>query len=160
MAKPNDFWQAYIAREVFDILMSTKIQVKQSCLSELGQNGRQAPSHHFGTTLEGKIIFNLNLLRHKNIKTSPCKLSKNDFVLPSLLFFKPVREKIKVTVSLDHPVTFNQHCNLYHCHCQEDHHCHIISLKKYLSVIFIIMIIILIIKKLKTHDHHIAYSPL
>ena len=30
----------------------------------------QTPSHHLCTTLEGKIIFNLNLLRHQNIKTT------------------------------------------------------------------------------------------
>ena len=53
----------------------------------------QTPFHHFGTTLEGKIIFNLNLLRHQNIKTSLCKLAKNDGVLPFFLIFGFVREK-------------------------------------------------------------------
>ena len=61
-------------------------------------------SLHFGTTLKGDIIFNLSLLRHINIKTSLCKLAKNDWVLPFLLFFRSVRKKLQVTVSLDHPV--------------------------------------------------------
>ena len=154
----------------FDILMSKKIPVKKSCLSELGQNGglalawiditwaelsekspktskqlrpyfitaqinqktppitpkttpdtrdtnkhcktssdtlrrptetrwtplkrSQTPSHHLCTTLEGKIIFNLNLLRHQNIKTSLCKLAKNHWVWPFFLIFRSVREKL------------------------------------------------------------------
>ena len=49
-------------------------------------------------------LFHLTLLRHQNIKTSLCELSKKYWVLQSLLFFRPVRDKLKVTVSLDHPV--------------------------------------------------------
>ena len=44
------------------------------------------------------------LLRHQNIKTSLCNLSKNGWVMSFFVFFRSVRKKLQFTVFLDHPV--------------------------------------------------------
>ena len=46
----------------------------------------------------------LTLLKHQNTKTALHKLPKNHWVIPLFEFFGPVRNKLLVTVSLDHPV--------------------------------------------------------
>ena len=68
---------------------------------------RTKPTHHLSTTLKGKIFFHLTLLRHQNIKTSLCKLSKNHWVMLYFVSFRSVREKLQFTVSLDHPVPYD-----------------------------------------------------
>ena len=45
----------------------------------------------------------LTILRHSNIKMVAYNLSKNG-VLPFFVIFRLVREKLLVTVALDHPV--------------------------------------------------------
>ena len=46
----------------------------------------------------------LTILRHSNIKMVAYKLSKNGWVMPFVVIFRLVREKLLVTVALDHPV--------------------------------------------------------
>ena len=46
----------------------------------------------------------LTILRHSNIKMVAYKLSKNGWVMPFFVIFRLVREKLLVTVTLDHPV--------------------------------------------------------
>ena len=60
--------------------------------------------HHYGKTLKGKIFFHLTLLRHQNIKTSQCTISKNGWVLPFFVNWTPVTNKLQLTVFMDHPV--------------------------------------------------------
>ena len=44
----------------------------------------------------------LTILRHSNIKMVAYKLSKNGWVMPFFVIFRLVREKLLVTVALDH----------------------------------------------------------
>ena len=53
---------------------------------------------------ERQNFFHLTLVRHWNIKMVAYKLSKNGWVLPFVVIFRLAREKILVTVTLDHPV--------------------------------------------------------
>ena len=46
----------------------------------------------------------LTILRHSNIKMVAYKLSKNGWVMPFFVIFRLAREKLLVTVALDHPV--------------------------------------------------------
>ena len=46
----------------------------------------------------------LTILRHSNIKMVAYKLSKSGWVMPFFVIFRLVREKLLVTVVLDHPV--------------------------------------------------------
>ena len=46
----------------------------------------------------------LTLLKHQNTKTVLYKLHKNHWVITLFEIFGPVRNKLLVTVSLDHPV--------------------------------------------------------
>ena len=46
----------------------------------------------------------LTILKHQNTKTSLNELSKNHLVIALFEIFGPVRNKLLVTVSLDHPV--------------------------------------------------------
>ena len=46
----------------------------------------------------------LTILRHWNIKMVAYKLSKKYWVMHFIAIFRPVREKLLVTVALDHPV--------------------------------------------------------
>ena len=46
----------------------------------------------------------LTILRHSNIKMVAYKLSKNGWVMPFFVIFRLAREKLLVTVNLDHPV--------------------------------------------------------
>ena len=46
----------------------------------------------------------LTILRHSNIKMVAYKLSKNGWVMPFFVIFRLAREKLLVTVVLDHPV--------------------------------------------------------
>ena len=50
----------------------------------------------------------LTILRHSNIKMVAYKLSKNGWVMPFFVIFRLVREKLLVTVALDHPVIRTQ----------------------------------------------------
>ena len=52
--------------------------------------------HYLGTVL--------TILRHSNIKMVAYKLSKNGWVMPFFVIFRLAREKLLVTVALDHPV--------------------------------------------------------
>ena len=61
-------------------------------------------THHFGTTLEDVNFFHLDLLGHQNIKTSLHFLAKNHWGRPFFAIFSSVREKLQLTVSLNHPV--------------------------------------------------------
>ena len=55
----------------------------------------------------------LTILRHSNIKMVAYKLSKNGWVMPFFVIFRLVREKLLVTVALDHPVgASNLDCSL------------------------------------------------
>ena len=47
----------------------------------------------------------LTILRHSNIKMVAYKLSKNGWVMPFFVIFRLSREKLLVTVALDHPVS-------------------------------------------------------
>ena len=47
----------------------------------------------------------LTVLKHQNTKTSLNELSKNHWVIALFEIFGPVRNKLLVAVSLDHPVT-------------------------------------------------------
>ena len=60
--------------------------------------------HYFGTALNGTVFCQLTILRHQNTKTAAYKVSKNDWVIPFFAIFRFAREKLLVTVSLDHPV--------------------------------------------------------
>ena len=51
----------------------------------------------------------LTILRHSNIKMVAYKLSKNGWVMPFFVIFRLVREKLLVTVALDHPVQTHVH---------------------------------------------------
>ena len=53
---------------------------------------------------ERQNFFHLTILRHWNIKMVAYKLSKNGWVLPFFVIFRLAREKLLVTVALDHPV--------------------------------------------------------
>ena len=59
-------------------------------------------THNFGTTQEGGNFFHLDPLGHQNIKTSLHFLPKNH--RPFVAIFSSVREKLQLTVSLNHPV--------------------------------------------------------
>ena len=59
------------------------------------------PTHHFGTTLKWGIFFTWRL---QDIKTSLCARTKNGSVMPLFVIFRPVRKKLQLTVSFDHPV--------------------------------------------------------
>ena len=59
----------------------------------------------FWKILWGASFFHLTSLRLQNIKTSLCEVSKNYWVRPFSPSFKSVRDKSKVTVSFDHPVS-------------------------------------------------------
>ena len=48
----------------------------------------------------------LTILRHSNIKMVAYKLSKNGWVMPFFVIFRLAREKLLVTVALDHPVAW------------------------------------------------------
>ena len=61
-------------------------------------------THHFGTTLKGGNFFHLALLRHQNIKTTLNFLEENHWARPFFALFSSVREKLQLTVSLNHPV--------------------------------------------------------
>ena len=61
--------------------------------------------HYYGTTQNGAVFCQLTILRHQNTKTAAYKRSKNDWVMPFFVIFRFAREKLLVTVSLDHPVT-------------------------------------------------------
>ena len=65
--------------------------------------------HPFSHNLGGHDFFHLTLLRHQNIKTSQCNVSKNGWVLPFYVIFGPVRKKLQFTVLLDHPVVVKCH---------------------------------------------------
>ena len=43
--------------------------------------------------------------RHQNIKTSLCARTKNGSVMPLFVIFRPVKKKLQLTVSFDHPVS-------------------------------------------------------
>ena len=62
-------------------------------------------THHFGTTLKGGNFFHLVLLRHNHIKTSLNFLKENHWARPFFALFSSVREKLQLTVSLNHPVS-------------------------------------------------------
>ena len=62
-------------------------------------------THHFGTTLKGGNFFHLALLRHQNIKTSLNFLEENHWARPFFALFSSFREKLQLTVSLNHPVS-------------------------------------------------------
>ena len=49
-------------------------------------------------------FFHLTPSRHQNIKTSLCARTKNGSVMPLFVIFRPVRKKLQLTVSFDHPV--------------------------------------------------------
>ena len=49
-------------------------------------------------------FFHLTLLWHQNIKTSLCARSKNGSVMPLFVIVRPIRKKLQLTVSFDHPV--------------------------------------------------------
>ena len=53
---------------------------------------------------ERQNFFHQTLLRHSNIKMVAYKLSKNGWVLTFFVIFRLAREKLLVTVTLDHPV--------------------------------------------------------
>ena len=63
------------------------------------------PNPHFGRTQKGTIFFHLTILGHQNTKTAAYQLSKNDWVRPFLGVFRFAREKLFVTVVVDHPVS-------------------------------------------------------
>ena len=50
----------------------------------------------------------LTLLKHQNIKTAQYKLPKNHWVIPLFEIFRPVGNKLLVTVSLEHAVTLRE----------------------------------------------------
>ena len=72
------------------------------------------PTHHFGTTLKWDIFFTW---RHQNMKTFLCARTKTGSVMPLFVIFRPVRKKLKLTVSFDHPVPVS------HTHSQNSHFC-------------------------------------
>ena len=53
---------------------------------------------------EIRDFFHLALLRHQNIKTSLNFLEENHWSRPFFALFRSVREKLQLTVSLNHPV--------------------------------------------------------
>ena len=59
---------------------------------------------HLGTVLKKHNFCRLIILRHSNIKMVAYKLSENGWVMPFFVIFRLVREKLLVTVALDHPV--------------------------------------------------------
>ena len=61
-------------------------------------------THHVGTTMKDRSFFHLALLRHQNIKTSLNFLEENHWGRPFFALFRSVREKLQLTVSLNHPV--------------------------------------------------------
>ena len=63
-------------------------------------------THHVGTTMKDRSFFHLALLRHQNIKTSLNFLKENHWARPFFALFSSVREKLQLTVSLNHPVQF------------------------------------------------------
>ena len=65
-------------------------------------------THHVGTTMKDRSFFHLALLRHQNIKTSLNFLKENHWARPFFALFSSVREKLQLTVSLNHPVTTNE----------------------------------------------------
>ena len=64
--------------------------------------------HIYCSVLKGTIFCQLTIMRHQNTKTAAYKLSKNDWVMPFFVIFRFAREKLLVTVSLDHPVSKHQ----------------------------------------------------
>ena len=54
--------------------------------------------------MKGVTFCHLTILRHLNTKTSLCNISKNGWLSPICIIFRPVRKKLQVTVLLDHPV--------------------------------------------------------
>ena len=63
-------------------------------------------THHVGTTMKDRSFFHLALLRHQNIKTSLNFLKENHWARPFFALFSSVREKLQLTVSLNHPVLY------------------------------------------------------
>ena len=55
-------------------------------------------------SFERRNSTHLTLLKHQNTKTTLYKLPKDHWVIPLLGIFGPVRNKLLVTVSFDHPV--------------------------------------------------------
>ena len=58
----------------------------------------------FRCSPERQNFCHLTILRHWNIKMVAYKLSKNGWVMPFFVIFRLAREKLLVTVALDHPV--------------------------------------------------------
>ena len=70
-------------------------------------------------SLVGKIPHALTL-KDQNAKTALYKLPKNHWVIALSEIFGPVRNKLLVTVSLDHPVyRHHHHCYHHHLPCHE-----------------------------------------
>ena len=49
--------------------------------------------HHFGKSFERQDFFYMTLLKHQNIKTSLCTISKNGGILPFFVNWTPVTKK-------------------------------------------------------------------
>ena len=71
-------------------------------VSQSLQNGAKTLFRHIP---ERHNFCHLNILRHSNIKMVAYKLSKNGWVMPFFVIFRLAREKLLVTVALDHPVS-------------------------------------------------------
>ena len=72
-------------------------------------------THHFGTILKSGNFFHLALLRHQNIKTSLNVLEENHRARPFFALFSSVREKLQLTVSLNHPVVVSNNIEVVKC---------------------------------------------
>ena len=72
-------------------------------------------THNFGTTQEGGNYFHLALLGYQNIKTSLHFLAKNHWGRPFFAIFSSVREKLQLTVSLNHPVVVSNNIEVVKC---------------------------------------------
>ena len=81
----------------------------------LGYVGSQSLQYGTKTLLrcspERQNFCHLTILGHWNIKMVAYKLSKNGWVMPFLVIFRLAREKLLVTVALDHPVA-PLHCTV------------------------------------------------
>ena len=74
------------------------------------QYGANTPIWH---SPERQNFFHLTILRHWNIKMVAYKLSKKYWVMHFIAIFRPVREKLLVTVALDHPVVNRANVDIF-----------------------------------------------
>ena len=82
-------------------------------------------------------FFHLTPSRHQNIKTSLCARTKNGSVMPLFVIFRPVRKKLQLTVSFDHPVV--DHLGTTWIPLVDHYFCHWKYLQCYMHFWFLIL---------------------